>query len=252
MQNLRNTSISIPIFLLSLLNWLKSPSKLSLLDYFGLKFKAKPQPIGSVPELAEFINSRASHVAQISLYGYLRTRAGTRYPELFERDDMLSSINQAKWQIWLACVHDLALFSGRLLSANEQSAPAATTALLLEAFDSIMAQVGEPAEAGAEFASSVRAVRNKIQRQDWQLLAEATDADCFQSSADALFHWSPISDELKQYDEEIVRNSIRFRWQAIRQYARANIQTAELINTTNNNNNEKNQLRRHRLRHDGA
>ena len=230
MQNLRNTSISIPIFLLSLLNWLKSPSKLSLLDYFGLKFKAKPQPIGSVPELAEFINSRASHVAQISLYGYLRTRAGTRYPELFERDDMLSSINQAKWQIWLACVHDLALFSGRLLSAND---PSAIRALLLEAFDSIMAQVGEPAEAGVEFSNSVRAVRNKIQRQDWQSLADVTDADCFQSSTDALFHWSPISDELKQYDEEIVRNSIRFRWQAIRQYARANIQTAELINSTN-------------------
>ncbi len=249
MQNLRNTSISIPIFLLSLLNWLKSPSKLSLLDYFGLKFKAKPQPIGSVPELAEFINSRASHVAQISLYGYLRTRAGTRYPELFERDDMLSSINQAKWQIWLACVHDLALFSGRLLSTNE---PSAIRALLLEAFDSIMAQVGEPAEAGADFSSSVRAVRNKIQRQDWQSLADVTDADCFQSSADALFHWSPISDELKQYDEEIVRNSIRFRWQAIRQYARANIQIAELINSTNNNNNETTELRRHRLRHDGA
>ena len=230
MQNLRNTSISIPIFLLSLLNWLKSPSKLSLLDYFGLKFKAKPQPIRSVLELAEFINSRASHVAQISLYGYLRTRAGTRYPELFERDDMLSSINQAKWQIWLACVHDLALFSGRLLSTNE---PDAIRALLLEAFDSITAQVGEPAEAGAEFASSVRAVRNKIQRQDWQSLAEATDAACFQSSADALFHWSPISDELKQYDEEIVRNSIRFRWQAIRQYARANIQIAELVKPQN-------------------
>ena len=230
MQNLRNTSISIPIFLFSLLNWLKSPSKLSLLDYFGLKFKAKSQPIGSVPELAEFINSRASHVAQISLYGYLRTRAGTRYPELFERDDMLSSINQAKWQIWLACVHDLALFSGRLLSAND---PSAIRALLLEAFDSIMAQVGEPAEAGAEFSNSVRAVRNKIQRQDWQSLAEATDAACFQSSADALFHWSPISDELKQYDEEIVRNSIRFRWQAIRQYARANIQIAELVKPQN-------------------
>ena len=249
MQNLRNTFISIPIFLLSLLNWLKSPTKLSLLDYFGLKFKAKPQPINSVSELAEFINSRASHVAQISLYGYLRTRAGTRYPELFERDDMLSSINQAKWQIWLACVHDLALFSGRLLSAND---PGAIRALLLAAFDSIMAQVGEPAEAGADFASSIQAVRAKIQLQDWQSLAEATDADCFQSSADALFHWSPISDELKQYDEEIVRNSIRFRWQAIRQYARANIQTAELINSTNNNNNENDQLCRHRLRHDGA
>ena len=249
MQNLRNTFISIPIFLLSLLNWLKSPTKLSLLDYFGLKFKAKPQPISSALELAEFINSRASHVAQISLYGYLRTRAGTRYPELFERDDMLSSINQAKWHIWLACVHDLALFSGRLLSSNE---PDAIRALLLEVFDSIIAQVGEPTEAGADFASSVRAVRDKIQRQDWQSLAEATDAACFHSSADALFHWSPISDELKQYDEEIVRNSIRFRWQAIRQYARANIQTAELINSTNNNNNEKDQLRRNRLRHDGA
>ena len=28
--------------------------------------------------------------------------------------------------------------------------------------------------------------------------------------------WAPVKDELKELDEEIVRNSVRFRWQEVR------------------------------------
>ena len=35
----------------------------------------------------------------------------------------------------------------------------------------------------------------------------------------ALFNWSPIGDELRQRDETIVKNSIRFRWIEVRRSA---------------------------------
>ncbi|MGH8707030.1 MAG: hypothetical protein ACREVD_03110, partial [Burkholderiales bacterium] len=69
-----------------------------------------------------FLQSRASHVAQMTLYGYLRTRAGTRFPELFDNDAFVASINIAKWHVWLACLSDLAVHAGGLLRRAGASA----------------------------------------------------------------------------------------------------------------------------------
>ena len=57
-----------------------------LREYFSFSRLRHNQIINDRVSLAEFLNSRASHVAQTSLYGYLRTRAGTRFPELFDDD----------------------------------------------------------------------------------------------------------------------------------------------------------------------
>ena len=64
-------------------------------DYVGIGKHKKTEIIKDRDSLAIFLNTRASHVAQTSLYGYLRTRAGTRFPEMFENPDILKSINIA-------------------------------------------------------------------------------------------------------------------------------------------------------------
>ena len=84
-------------------------------DYVGIGKSKKNEVIVDRDSLAIFLGTRASHVAQTSLYGYLRTRAGTRFPEMFENPDILQSINIAKWHIWLACVSDLGLFAGQCM-----------------------------------------------------------------------------------------------------------------------------------------
>tara|TARA_B100000676_G_C18029395_1_gene817666 strand:- start:188 stop:409 length:222 start_codon:yes stop_codon:yes gene_type:complete len=38
----------------------------------------------------------------------------------------------------------------------------------------------------------------------------------FSESLDALIHWAPVADELKQYDVEALRNSMRFQWKHVR------------------------------------
>ena len=37
----------------------------------------------------------------------------------------------------------------------------------------------------------------------------------FQESCQALYHWSPIADELKTLDEKIVLNSMKLKWNLI-------------------------------------
>src|SRR3546814_11390174 len=50
-------------------------------------------------------------MAQKTLYGYLKTRMGTRYPRLFEDDVLIASVDLAKLHIYAACLADLALFA---------------------------------------------------------------------------------------------------------------------------------------------
>ena len=78
-------------------------------------------PIVDRDGLRRFLESRSSFVAQTSLYGYLRTRAGMRYPELFSNDEFAKAVDVAKWQMWLACLSDLSVYAGGLLARRSGS-----------------------------------------------------------------------------------------------------------------------------------
>lgn len=195
---------------------LKNPSQLLELvgEYLNIGRWKRQDPIGDIDELKNFLNTRASYVGQYSLYGYLRTRAGMRYPELFDDDPFVVSINIAKWHVWLACLSDLAVYAGGLLynhpGANEND----VAALVQEAVDQVLDETGIPEEAGDEFAAHAGEVRKRISNTLWHSITD--DEGPFSSSPDALIKWAPVVEDLKELDEEIVRNSIRFRWQKVR------------------------------------
>jgi hypothetical protein len=187
-------------------------------DYVGLGRKKQTGAITDRDALAEFLGSRASHVAQTSLYGYLRTRAGTRFPEMFENPAILESINIAKWHIWLACVSDLCLFTGQCIHQSGKMEAHAIGQLMSAALHQLLEQTGTPDEAGADFAAAREKVVQRISQCDWTL--QRDDETVFSQSPEALFYWSPIADDLKVRDETIVKNSIRFRWIEIRRSTR--------------------------------
>lgn len=183
-------------------------------SYLGATGRSRGEPIQDRAALLRFIDTRASHVAQTSLYGYLRTRAGMRYPELFEDDPFIASINIAKWQTWLACVSDLAVFAGSRLAQHAPRETGRVRCMMQGIVDEILESAGNPAEAGDQFAAEAERVRQRIARVD--LLAVGEFEAAFSESPAALVRWAPVMAELKELDEEIVRNSVRFRWQEVR------------------------------------
>ena len=189
-----------------------------LADYLGIGRKRQLRRVSDLDSLAEFINSRASHVSQTALYGYLRTRAGTRFPELFENPDILLSINMAKWHIWLACVSDLSVFSGQSLFQSGQTDETTVQAIMPKALQQVFDEIGVPEEAGVDFATAREKVVQRIHSCDWSL--QRDDDSVFSQSPEALYYWAPIADELKTRDEAIVKNSVRYRWIEIRRSAR--------------------------------
>lgn len=184
------------------------------------------QPIVDRDGFAYFLRTRASHVTQTSLYGYLRARAGTRYPELFNDNEFLKSVNIAKWQIWLACVSDLAVFSGGMVCRRAKAPAAEVGALVRGAVDSLLNDTGEPDDAGDEFGSHRARVRARLALCEWSAVPD--DETAFSESPSALVHWAPVVEDYKQLDEAIVRNSMRFRWQEVRQELR-NLLDAEAV-----------------------
>ena len=53
-----------------------------------------------------------------------------------------------------------------------------------------------------------------VDQTRWRLVGDMEAA--FTDSPASVVQWSPVIDKLKQLDEEIVRNSVRFHWQEVR------------------------------------
>ena len=176
--------------------------------------------------LADFIDSRASYVAQASLYGYLRTRAGARYLELVSRPEFAAAMNVAKWQLWLACVSDLAVYAGGLVRRDTRAGNAATGEFMRRIVATLLERSGTPAEAGPDFDAAAARLRERVDAYDWSDFDDGGGA--FTESPAALVRWAPILDELKALDEDIVRNSVRFRWQEVRRELRDSLDAGRL------------------------
>jgi hypothetical protein len=199
----------------------------TLLDYLGAGRGRHATPITGHDGLQRFLETRSNYVAQTSLYGYLRTRAGMRFPELFTDDVFVASINIAKWQLWLACLADLSIYAGGLLAQRTQAPPEQIRALMSGVVESILEATGVPADAGSEFAAGVQRVRARIALCDWARVHD--DETAFSESPAALVRHAPIVDELKQLDEPIVRNSVRFRWQDVRRELRRDLDAVAVL-----------------------
>lgn len=188
----------------------------TLRTYFGLGRTAEAEPIDSPESLGRFLNSRASFIAQTSLYGYLRTRAGMRYPELFDDDEFVVGINHAKWHTWLDCLGDLSVYAGSRLAQLEPRETTRVSTMIVSLVDGILAETGTPPDSGPEFPDHIERLRDRLRRTDWLAIGEAEGA--FTESPASVVRWSPVMDELKELDEEVVLNSVRFRWQEVRRY----------------------------------
>ena len=88
--------------------------------YLFALFKAfiPKKKIKSLDDLEEFIQSKSAWVTQVTLYGYLKTRMGTRYVLHFENDVFMGSVNLAKWNIYSVSLQDLTFFTFSYLNVN--------------------------------------------------------------------------------------------------------------------------------------
>ena len=172
------------------------------------KITSKFKSIGSKEDLQIFVQERSAHVTQTTLYGYLRTRIGTRYQLMLDDEKYSQSINIAKWNIYIAALSDLTLyvFSYLITKKNLKENDAE------EVFINIINNELKNGLDEELFNNAKKEFISRLKATNWNKFYLDNP---FKNSGLALFHWSPIADELKVLDKEIVLNSIMLKWNLV-------------------------------------
>ena len=173
------------------------------------KLKSRFQNISSLEEIETFIHERSAHVTQTTLYGYVKTRIGSRYAMMFEDKVFSDSINIAKWNIYMSALSDCTLyvFSNLIDKKNLKQNDAE------KVFINIIKKEKKNGLEEALYEKTKIEFYQRIIDIDW---INYHKDEPFKNSGKALYDWSPIADELKILDRKIVINSIKLKWNLVK------------------------------------
>ena len=180
--------------------------------YLFALFKAfiPKKNLSSLDDLEDFIQSKSAWVTQVTLYGYLKTRMGTRYVLHFENDVFMKSVNLAKWNIYAVALQDLTLFTFSYLRSNfnYQDINKAKEIFLKilddETTNKMPLDIIEEAKKNFD---------ERLQKINWDIYFKDLP---FNPSALSLYKWAPIAEELKTLDRKIVLNSVILKWDIVK------------------------------------
>ena len=172
------------------------------------KITSKFKTISSKKDLQNFVQERSAHVTQTTLYGYLKTRIGTRYVAMLEDEKFAESINIAKWNIYVVAISDLTFYVFSFLTDQKNLKQNDAQ----EIFDNIIKEEINNGLKEKIYKNAKENFIKKFQTINWQKYYKDNP---FKDSGLALYEWSPIADELKILDKEIVLNSIKLKWNLI-------------------------------------
>ena len=161
--------------------------------------------IKSKQDLENFIQERSAHVAQTTLYGYLKTRIGVKYIAMMEDEVFLKSINIAKWNIYVVALADCAFYVFSYLISEKNLKENDCKKIFLNILEN-------EKKNGLDDEIFDRGKKNFLERINKVNFLNYHSDDPFKQSGQALYYWSPIADELKSLDKKIVLNSIHLKW----------------------------------------
>ena len=188
--------------------------------YLFAMFKAfvPKEKISNLDDLETFIQTKSAWVSQVTLYGYLKTRMGTRYVLHFDNDEFMKSVNQAKWNIYAVALQDLNFFAFSYLKVNFNFQDIDK---VKEIFLNILddeTNNGMPLEIIKE---AKKVFEERFQKINWDTYYNDLP---FNHSALSLYEWAPIAEELKTLDRKIVLNSVILKWDIIKKEFKERIQ----------------------------
>ncbi len=181
-------------------------------EYFSpfLNYFKKTKKIENYDDLKDFIQKKSAWVSQVTLYGYLKTRMGAKYVLMFEDEVFLGSINKAKWNIYTVALQDLTFYSiSYLKNIFNIDDIAKSKKIYFEILDDeIKNEIPEEI-----YNKAKKEFDERYEKINWD---EYYNSLPFNSSAMALYEWSPIAEELKTLDKKIVLNSMILKWDNIK------------------------------------
>lgn len=155
---------------------------------------------------------------------------GTKFRLLFEDDVFSAEIHKASVNLFLSCLDDLTVYTVAKLvregGLRGEEPERLAKYIFRESSRKALAEVPTdriPADVNDRFAERLTAI-------DWESVPDGPEA--FLGSERDLIRFAPVSDEFKALDEGIVTNSIKFRWQDVRNQVRKRLAPDQLAEDT--------------------
>ena len=161
--------------------------------------------IKSKSDLQKFIQQRSAHVTQTTLYGYLKTRIGVKFTAMVDDEVFSKSINIAKWNIYMIALADCTFYTFSYLISEKNLKENDCKEIYLDIIEKEKAN-------GLSDEIFLKAKQEFLNRYEKINFNKYYLDNPFKKSCLALYDWSPIADELKTLDKEIVLNSMRLKW----------------------------------------
>ena len=134
---------------------------------------------------------------------------GTKYVLHFDNEQLLGSINKAKWNIYSVALQDLTFFCFSYLNVfNNYSEMDNAKKIFHNILDDETSN-GMPYEV---IKNAKKNFEERLSKIDWKTYFNSWP---FNESALALYEWAPIAEELKVLDRKIVLNSMILKWDNI-------------------------------------
>ena len=167
--------------------------------------------IKDLSELEDFIQKKSAWVSQVTLYGYLKTRMGTKYVLHFDDEKFLGSINTAKWNIYSIALQDLTFYTLSYLKVIRNYQNTEKSKIIYNSILDKEKNNGMP----EDIINSAKIIfQERYDNIDWEKYFINLP---FNKSALALYDWAPIAEELKTLDRKIVLNSMILKWDNIKE-----------------------------------
>ena len=165
--------------------------------------------IKNLDDLEAFIQKKSAWVSQVTLYSYLKTRMGTKYVLHFDDEIFLSSINKAKWNIYVIALQDLIFYTFSYLNVFYNFQELRNAKNIYEKILNNELKNNMP----ENIIDNGKEIFNKrLQKIEWKNYYKSWP---FNESALALYEWAPVAKELKTLDRKIVLNSMILKWENI-------------------------------------
>ena len=133
---------------------------------------------------------------------------GHKFTLMVTDDEFSKSINIAKWNIYVVAISDLTFYVMSYLIDKKSLKKNNAEEIFFNILDTELKN-------GLDkkiYNQAKEKFKLKIKSIDWKNFHTQNP---FKDSGLALYNWSPISDDLKVLDKEIVLNSIKLKWNLV-------------------------------------
>lgn len=187
----------------------------------------QPESISTPDQLAEFILSETSRIAQKATTGYCRTKSGANVDLLFKEEVFLKALESSRWTAFGLGLADCCLVVEGFLRPAAANREDELAAWILATHDRILDENPHPDRGAEGWAAEKEEMRGRLGRS--RIAAPIPAANVGFDTAKRIYDSLPVHPRLRREDFELVQNLTRFGHISFRDELAKRVEPAAMV-----------------------